>query len=172
MKDKSVLIMISLLILLIGCSNSKFQNTERCLPGSIFFIRIGVENNHVPPKLLITTDKKDSSYLKYIGRDQKHFNKYNFVISDADFEYGYVRFDEVDKEQYHLIKNFITSDTLHLIKSDSWDGGEAVEIIIDDKCDSLIFIVEKKNLDFFSQLQSLIKDYKNVDLNKHLEYFR
>jgi len=172
MKDKRVLIIIGLLILLIGCSNSKFQNSDRCLPGSIFFIRIGVEINHVPHKLLIRTDKKDSTYLKYTGHDQKHFNKYNFVISDWGFKNGYVWFDEVDREQYHLIKKFITSDTLHLITLDSWGGGEAVEIILDDKCDSQIFVVEKKNFDFFLQLQKLIEDYKNVDLKEHLDYFR
>lgn len=164
--------MIGFLILLIGCSNSKFQNSNRCLPGSIFFIRIGVEDNHVPRKLLITTDKKDSTYLKYIGHDQKHFSKYNFVISDVDFKYGYVWFDEVDKEQYHLIKNFITSDTLHLINLDSWGGGEAVEIILDDKCDSQIYVVEKNNFDFFLHLQKVIEDYKNVDIIEHLDYFR
>ena len=158
------------MFLFYSCNNHKNRNAlnnksiitkDTCLDGFIIIKYMG-EVDHPVKSLLIRTDKKDTAYLKYIGSRSAiidpHFRK--FVLKEIIST----------KNEFEIIKNYITSHNTQKKRTCVDDGFNTQMIILLDKCDTLYYVVDRTDTMYFKNLEDIIKS--NDILRKYLEYSR
>lgn len=153
-----------------GCSTHNTEKIDPCLSGYILFVYMGEQNKPIYP-VLIRTDEKDSTYLQYIGSSQEKLEKNGFII--AELSYG-KSFDNIiiDEKVFLTIKNYITINNTKIDK-DIWNSdNNTIKIILSDKCDSLTYIVDKSNINYFTHLIDSVKIFDNKSLLDGLNYYK
>ncbi len=172
------------LIILLFCFEScthhspKQQNVNNCGSGYILIAYIG-EMNSVRWPTLIHTDARDSSYMKYVGRngdDGKDKNlKYGFDLPFSFFENSPYPMCVVDLKTFRLLKSFILA---HNTGVNAAKGRGATRdwntqiVILHDQCDSVMYTVNHSNVGYFKSMQDTIKSLHNTDLEEVITYCR
>jgi len=146
----------------------KKQKAEgwECLPASVLVVYLGEENKPVYP-LLIRTDMKDSSYLKFVGGGKEKFDKYGFDVSR-----NYLRMSAIDKQHYDLMKNYILSHNTGKDRNFHNSNQNTMKIILSDKCDFLMYSVDEAQKGFFSRLIDTLNLEEEDKLRKYLNYYQ
>lgn len=166
---KNIFIFIFALSLFCSCNkhenknvsnNKNIINTDTCLNGFILIEYLG-EVDHPVKTLLIRTDKKDTTYIKYIGNKSELHSYYR------KFELNEII---LTKSEFKIIKNYITTHNTQKKRTYVDDGFNTQLVTLRDKCDSLYNIVDRTDTNYFRNLEGIIKN-KNI-LRKYFEYSR
>lgn len=164
---KSIILFISVLLLFCSCNNLEKKHLtnnknriskDTCLNGFILIEYLG-EVDHPVKSLLIRTDKKDTTYTKYIGDKSvihSHFREFdlNEIIST--------------KKEFEIIKNYIMTHNTQKKRTCIDDGFNTQLITLLDKCDTLYYVVYRTDKMYFKNLEDIVKD--NEILRRYFEY--
>ena len=167
---KNTIIFILALSLFLSCNNNEKKHAsnneniiskDTCLAGFII-IQYRGEVDHPVKSLLIRTDKKDSTYLKYIGNKSAVIDSFSrrFELNEMI----------LNKSEFKTIKNYIITHNNQKKNINVDNGFNSQEVILLDKCDTLDYIVDITDTMYFKNLEDIIKS--NYILKKYLEYSR
>ena len=165
---KKIFLFIFTFIIYCSCSNQKKEkhDIDPCLPGYILVVYMGEQNKPIFPTL-IRTDEQDTSFYKYIGFTAELYDKNGFVISEL-VEKEYMKKVTIEETLYQTIKQYIIKNDTKKEKVIIDDGYNTLKIILKDKCDSITFIVDESDVDFFSNLIDSTSSFKNENLQQYL----
>jgi hypothetical protein len=167
---KNTIIFILALLLFCSCNNREKKHIsnnkniiskDTCLDGFII-IQYRGEVDHPVKSLLIRTDKKDSTYFKYIGDKS--------VVKDSFSRRFELNEIILVKSEFETIKNYITAHNNKKRNIIVDNGFNSQEIILLTKCDTLDYIVDRTDTMYFKNLIDIIKG--NDLLRKYFEYSR
>jgi len=168
---KNIFIFIFTLSLLCSCNNhgNKYTlnnkdliNTDTCLNGFILIEYLGEIDHHVK-SLLIRTDKKDTTYIKY-SRDK---------VSLGDPYIRKIVLNEIiiTNFEFKIIKGFIKTHNTKKEKICERNGYNSQGVLLIDKCDTLDYIVDRTDINYFKNLEDIVfVDFGNIN-NKLIKYF-
>lgn len=142
-------------------NNKNIISKDTCLAGFII-IQYRGEVDHPVKSLLIRTDKKDSTYLKYIGNKSAVIDSFS-----RRFELNEII---LSKSEFSTIKNYIITHNNQKKNIKVENGFNSQEVILLDKCDTSNYIVDITDTMYFKNLEDIIKS--NYALKKYLEYSR
>jgi len=92
-------------------------------------------------------------------------------MSSAYLEFGYLKFGLIDCAQYSFIKKYVLSHNTQR-NNTTTDAFNSVEIFLEDKCDTVSYIIEKTDIGYFSNLIDTLIKFENKDLLKRLGYYK
>jgi len=154
-----------------GCKKP-YQKSKNsiCLPGHVFIIYLGEVNKPISP-LLIHTEIEDSVKAKYYDKDRDRFIIYGYFMRKYDWD-DYLKVEFFDSAQYFLIKEYILSHNTQRDVVKTSNENNSLKIYLLDQCDSISYIVDKENLDYFSHLIDILKNVNNNELLKQLSIYK
>jgi hypothetical protein len=165
MKNFLVITILFFLIFLFSCSGDKIGD-KKCLPASILIVYLGEENKPTYP-LLINTDAKDTSYLKFVGGGKEKFDKYGFDISE-----NYFRISTVSYEVYDLLKSYILTHNTHKDRNLHNASSNTIKIVLSDHCDFLMYAIDKTEKGYFSKMLEAINLKNDDELQGYIKYYQ
>jgi hypothetical protein len=167
---KNICIIIFALIFFFSCNKhretdiSNHKNVivkDSCFDGFII-IQYRGDIDHPVKSLLIRTNKKDTAFLSYIANERPMRDS-----SSRKFELNEII---STKNEFEVIRNYIIMHNTQKKKVCVNNSFNPQEIILIDRCDSLDYIVDRKDKMYFHNLVDIIQ--KNKLLRKYLEYSR
>lgn len=178
MRKGSFFAYMVLFIIGLSCSDNtktrKIEILNPCMPGFILIVYIG-ENSAPVPALLMRTDEKDSTYYKrFVGEEREMFLKNDFII-DESWEKFYMNKFYIDTSAYSIIKRYIIKHKTNknrIERAEDYSSAYPFKIILSDKCDSIVYVVDNRDSDYFKQLLDSTTLLKNEELKYLLNYFR
>lgn len=163
------------LLSFISCSNNNSQKQENSsleknhFPQYILIVYMGEINHPVSP-LLIVTDNQDTTYLKYMRENKENLENYGFIIPKIVKE-EYLKKAIVDDNTFNIIRTYIEKNNTGINKN-IWSSDDTTsKIILEGQHDSLVYVVDKSNIDYYSNLIQLIKPFNNKNLMEALQYY-
>lgn len=140
-------------------SNEKTIKKNTCFSGFVLIQYLGEENYPIK-SLLIRTDIKDTTYLKFI-RDKDevislNYRKYalnEIILSNSEFE---------------IIRNYIFMNNTQKKKIAIDDRLNSQQVLLIDKCDTIDYIVDRTDTLYFNKFAVLVNN--NKALRKCFEY--
>ena len=149
------------MLLLLDFSCKTTEDAEsKCLPASILIVYLGKIDEPVFP-LLIRTDSKDTSYLKFLKDIPEKYNKHGMdITSNSD----YLRMAIINDDIYAVIKKYILSGNTHENENYHTADQGSFKIVLSDKCDLCMYSIGRENKDFFANLAKLLPIDANSDL--------
>lgn len=160
---------IILSIILLSCNFSQTKKEKECLPGHVFLWYAG-EANHPKGTTFFRTSEKDTSYMQYSNGSKYPLGLTRWHLLD------YCRYINMDEDAYFIIKRFvITNDThrLSMADTDSYLSRiNSTKFFIQDKCDTVSYIVDKSDSNYFARLIKDLKKSKNKELLFQLRYYK
>jgi hypothetical protein len=152
-----------------SCRISPTNVDKECLPGHVFLCYLG-EANHPKGTHFLRTNDKDTSYMQY-----SDFQKYDLGLTRW-LLLDYCRYVNIDEDAYFIIKKFVLSNDTHRLSiADTVSYSTMINstrIFIQDKCDTVSYIVNKSDSNYFGKLIKDLKKCKNKDLLSHLRYYK
>ena len=135
-----------------------FMNVDTCLQGFIIIQYIGEQDKPVK-SLLLRTNGNDTAYYQFI-RGNKTIRNHSirrFVLNELI----------ISKYEFGVLKEYIKSSKIKKtnILTDDMLNPQQVKLI--DKCDTIKYIVDKYDTNYFKNLIQLIK---NDSLRRYLKY--
>jgi len=174
-KINSILILIALI--LCSCNNKKdnlSKEIDPCLSGFILMVYIG-ENSAPIFSTLIRTDDKDSTYYKrYIGGGREMFLKNDFTL-DEYWDKNYIKKITINDANYNILKEYIINNNTKRVDVENVDDYSykcPIKVILSDKCDSIVYIVNKTDTNYFNRLVDITQTFENENLTKQLIYYK
>lgn len=166
-KKTGLTIAILLSAIFLSCKISPSMKEKECLPGHVFLWYTGV-CNHPKSTTFFRTNEKDTSYMQYSIN-----SKYDLRLSRWNL-IDYCRYVNMDEDTYFIIKRFvILNDTHRLSYADSIESEiNSTKIFIQDKCDTVSYIVNKSDSNYFAKLIKDLKKCKNKELLFQLRYYK
>lgn len=169
-----------ILLAIIGCScsNNKELNTlktlDPCMQGFVLIVYIG-ENSAPIPALLIRTDEKDSTYYKrFVGESREMFLKNHFIINES-WEKDYMKKVTISEMNYNVLKKYIVNNNTGRKEIDNIDDYSfkcPIKVFLSDNCDSIVYIVNTTDTNYFKNLLDTTQLFKDEKLNKQLIYYK
>jgi len=141
-------------------NNIDIINSDTCLNGFILIKYLG-EEDHPVKSLLIRTDKKDTTYLKFADKSTRRdlpnrkFHLNNIIST---------------KNEIEIIKNYLTIHNTKKKRYVEENLNNSQEVIFQDKCDTLNYVVDRTDTNYFKNLINIIKG--NDLLVKYFNYTR
>lgn len=166
MNTKRIFYIISFFFLL-SCTNVRKQNMadekSSCLPGYIWITYVG-ESTRITRFTLIRTSSSDTSYLS------TYQERWKGLADDGLFKI-YCNNYIADINLFSQLKKYVISNHTHkeynLFNINNYS---AINIIIVDKCDSIGYIVNESDPDYFSKMVDSLK-ITDDKLKEYLLYY-
>lgn len=173
MRKYKVIIIICLLGL-VSCTNNSFNKQRNSslrkndFHQYILIVYMGEINHPVSP-LLIVTDIKDSSYLKYIGESKEKLESQGFLINKT-LEKEYMKRIVVHDNTFNILRNYIEKNNTG-VNNNIWRSDNSTsKIILEYKGTSIIYTIDKSTPDYYINLIEETKESNNKDLYYGLKY--
>lgn len=178
MKKINILVIIFSLVIGFSCSNNRqtkeLEISNPCMPGFILIVYNG-ENSAPVPAVLMRTDEKDSTYYKrFVGDSRDMFLKNDFVISES-WEKDIMRKFIINENDYSIAKRYIIEHNTHkskVEKIEDYSCAYPFKIILSDQCDSIVYIVDNRDIGYFKHLLDSTAVFNDKKLQYSLDYFR
>lgn len=154
-------------IILLSCNISQTKKEKVCLPGHVFLWYAG-EANRPKSTTFLRTSEKDTSYMQYSNGSKYPLGLTRWHLLD------YCQYINMDEDTYLIIKRFVLSNDTHRSSiADSMGSGiNSTKIFIEDKCDTVSYIVEKSDSNYFARLIKDLKKSKNKELLLELRWYK
>ena len=158
---------IFLSVFFLSCNISQTKKKKECLPGHAFLCYAG-DSNHLKNTTFWRTNEKDTSYMQY-----SIDSKYDLRLSRWHL-LKYCSYINIDEDEYLKIKEFVISNDTHKLSIADCMGSRinSTRIFIQDKCDTVSYIVEKSDSNYFAKLIKDLKKSKNKELLSKLRYYK
>ena len=163
---KNICIIIFALIFFFACNKHRETDIsnhviykDTCFDGFII-IQYRGEVDHPVKSLLIRTNKRDTAYLSYIANKSSMRDSFSRMFE----------LNEIisTKNEFEIIKNYIITHNTQKKKVCVNNGINSHEIILIDRCDTLDYIVDRKDKMYFKNFVDIIQE--NKLLRKYLEH--
>lgn len=169
-KKINFVVTIFLSVLLLSCNISQTKKKKECLPGHAFLCYAG-DSNRPKRTTFLRTSEKDTSYMQY---------SIDSIDSIYDLRLSrwhllkYCSYINIDEDEYLKIKEFVISNNTHKLSIADSMGSRinSTRILIEDKCDTVSYIVEKSDSNYFGKLIKDLKKSKNKELLSKLRYYK
>ena len=174
-------IVIVLLFINIGSLRNDYRqplkNTEiknPCMPGFILIVYIGESSAPIRPVLMRTNNEDSTYYKRYIGEGREMFLKNDFII-DEGWDSRVMEKFIISENNYFRVKKYIVEHNTirHEVEHvNDYSSTSPFKIILSDKCDSIVYIVNNQDRGYFKQLIDSTDLSKNNKIKYSLDYFR
>lgn len=144
--------MMAIVILLLSCSNSKqYKSTDEdniCLPGYIWIEYVGITDK-ISRFTLIRTSEKDSSFFS-----TSYYANWSEPVWSSDEVFRIycnnvlVNRDLLNKLKIHILSH----NTYKKVELATIDNYNAVRVVYVDSCDSIEYVVNNENVNYFSNI--------------------
>lgn len=168
MKYSLLIVGLIFSFLMFSCFNNKKGKeveNKKCLPAYILIIYLGEDNKPTYP-LVIRTDEKDTSYLKFIGSEKEKLDKNGFTTSKE-----YIRIHTVKPETYYLLKSYIVAHNSHKDRTIFNASNNTMKVILSDQCDSVMYAVDKAEKGYFSKMIDTLNLKNDDELRSYINYY-
>lgn len=166
-KRINFVIVIFLSVIILSCNISQTKKAKECLPGHVFLCYAG-DSNRPKSTTFLRTSEKDTSYMQY-----SIDSKYDLLLSRWHL-LKYCSYINIDEDEYLKIKEFVISNDTHKLSIADCMGSRinSTRIFIQDKCDTVSYIVEKSDSNYFGKLIKILNKSKNKELLFELKYYK
>lgn len=167
LKKIDFVIAVFLSAFFLSCNTSKTKNEKECLPGHVFLCYLG-DSNHPKSTTFWRTYVKDTSYMQY------SIDSINDLRLSREHLIDYCLYIKIDNDEYFKIKEFVISNDTHNTSIADINGSRinSTRIFIQDKCDTVSYIVKKSDSNYFAKLIKELKKSKNKELLSKLRYYK
>lgn len=171
-------IFILFVLILSSCNTNNKNNLSKtidaCLPGFVLMVYIG-ENSAPIFSTLIRTNETDSTYYnRYIGGGREMFLRNDFAI-DENWDKNYIKKIMINDVNYNTLKEYIVNNNTKREEVENVDDYSftcPIKVILSDRCDSIVYIVNKTDTNYFKRLVDLTQTFENENLTKQLIYYK
>jgi hypothetical protein len=147
----SVFIIAVIFLFFFSCTTNKIKENVACLPGYVWINYVG-ESDHITRFTLIRTCEHDSSYLVSAQED------WNIWYKNKTFFDIYCNNYLIDTKQFFQLKEYIRANNPHKTKElVNVNNRNAVKIVCVDRCDSIKYIINAKDIDYFTNMIEFVK---------------
>ncbi len=102
--------------------------------------------------------------------NKENLENYGFIIPKIVKE-EYLKKAIVDDNTFNIIRTYIEKNNTGINKN-IWSSDDTTsKIILEGQHDSLVYVVDKSNIDYYSNLIQLIKPFNNKNLMEALQYY-
>lgn len=161
-----IIYLFILLLIFISCKKDKkdIYQQKDCISEYVWINYVGITNK-IKNFTLIRSCVKDTSYYNIYREDWPTF------FYDKDFFNTHCNNLIIDRTSFERIKEYIKSNnTYKQENSINTNSYTAIKICFADKKDSLVYIVNNENSDFFENMKYSIK-IKDDHLVNTLKYY-